>query len=423
MDLITPRRFIAVFLILALLAGETGARNMAAMLGVPGGSPAALHPAFGPRGLASPTRGVPRLPAPVPSRASKAPKSKPAKRVRRSRERPASGAALRRYWRSVRQAVPEKAGEKAPFRFRNPFPRRPGGEASAALLPASRRRGESERGQGDRILIASARGQAAARLTPGSYPTPRFARTGRWEARPANLFSIDHAAVASAEASAAAAGERRDFWSRGYSEGDLRAFRDRFRSPAIDIARVTGLWRGQSPPPPVRRIRGRWRRGPDGLLYRVSYLNAVGLTILDRDGVHFHVPGRTKSKPADMVVPERHRGVYGVYLGGQRVEYEIEFINRGINTFRGLLVTGTQEGFNPSGGEGRWLSSHEVLARQSNPLAPGERLVLKSAFRLVAGRYFLQQTHLRVYGKDASGRLRELIDDPQAAIVDPPTGI
>ncbi|MEK7744427.1 MAG: hypothetical protein AAB578_08580, partial [Elusimicrobiota bacterium] len=167
-------------------------------------------------------------------------------------------------------------------------------------------------------------------------------------------------------------------------------------------------------------FQGRWQV-QNGLRFRVNYLRPVGICLLTELGMVYRFRGQTRLD-THARFPREYAGTYPVYWPEAVVRYQVEIENVGPGPREKLRVLAAQEDFNPEGGPGTSLGG---LTDWFVPvLRTGERKLLEGVVRMsgaAEGRTSVfEQTHLNVLeeGKGAGGR--ELVDAPQAGLVDPP---
>ena len=168
------------------------------------------------------------------------------------------------------------------------------------------------------------------------------------------------------------------------------------------------------------RFEGKWRQ-QNGLRFRVNYLNPVGICHFSEMGLVYRIGSHTRLD-THVRFPREFTGTYPVYWPETVVRYQIEIENVGLAPRNDLRVLAVQEDFNRTGGPGLILGG---LTDWSVPvLRLGERVVLEGVTRMstsAEGRTSpFEQTHLTVLqeGKGVGGH--ELVDAPQAGLVDPP---
>ena len=165
---------------------------------------------------------------------------------------------------------------------------------------------------------------------------------------------------------------------------------------------------------------GRWQT-QNGLRFRVNYLRPVGICLLSEIGMVYRFRGQTRLD-THARFPREYAGTYPVYWPETVVRYQVEIENIGPEPREKLRVLAAQEDFNPDGGPG--LSLGGLTDWFVPVLRTGERKLLEGVVRMSGadqGRTSVfEQTHLNVLeeGKGAGGR--ELVDAPQAGLVDPP---
>ncbi len=170
----------------------------------------------------------------------------------------------------------------------------------------------------------------------------------------------------------------------------------------------------------IEPMPGAWIVGR-GIRLRVTYLNPMGRSRADATGVTCVVADGRGERERDEVLPQRYWGDYAVYVHDSRLDYEIEVVNTGVAPLKNLQIAMAQEQF-VAEGSGRLLPSD--ASRGDIPLLrPGESVRLRGDFRLsprgtVVGHF--EQTHVVISAAGEGGRTN-LMDEPHAGLVDPPT--
>ncbi|MEK9145948.1 MAG: hypothetical protein AAB339_10090, partial [Elusimicrobiota bacterium] len=167
-------------------------------------------------------------------------------------------------------------------------------------------------------------------------------------------------------------------------------------------------------------FQGKWQT-QNGLRFRINYLRPVGICLLSEIGMVYRFRGQTRLD-THARFPREYAGTYPVYWPETVVRYQVEIENAGPEPLEKLRVLAAQEDFNPGGGSGTSLGGFTDWFVPV--LRTGERKLLEGVVRMsgaAEGRTSVfEQTHLNVLeeGKGAGGR--ELVDAPQAGLVDPP---
>lgn len=158
------------------------------------------------------------------------------------------------------------------------------------------------------------------------------------------------------------------------------------------------------------------------LLYRVEYLNPLGITTVHENGITYD-PFGFSPFTENTILPERYFGSYPLYFAGETVSYRIHVASTGKRTFRNLRVTAAQEYLHTDGGQGVAFSA--PLSWNVPELSADSEIILAGNAPIPAnGRSGIDQTHLIIEHSDTSkygdhddnGKGRVIVDDPQAGL-------
>ncbi|MDE2143377.1 MAG: hypothetical protein KGJ84_13290 [Elusimicrobia bacterium] len=161
----------------------------------------------------------------------------------------------------------------------------------------------------------------------------------------------------------------------------------------------------------------------EGLRARVTYRSPHGIVTGDAAGYRaVFADGTVRFAPARGLTAPFRRS-FPIFFHNEAVTVELEIVNRTGGALRHVRVEAVQETFRPVGTEGR-RTAPPVEVEAAVELAPGARATvvwsapLRDATR---GSVNLEQTHVRVTADGAAPSSRtELMDAPQAGVVDPP---
>lgn len=157
--------------------------------------------------------------------------------------------------------------------------------------------------------------------------------------------------------------------------------------------------------------------------YWVEYLEPLGVTTADEDGITFAPFNSSPSFLADDI-PEKYFGDYPLYFSGGTMHFRVHIKNLDKRTYRNLLVLAQQEFFNKEGGDGESFGQPALNQWFVAELNPGEEIVLEGSVWItgVLGSG-LDQTHLQILHwpqnspqTSINGGGQIILDDAQAGI-------
>ncbi|MDP3962896.1 MAG: hypothetical protein Q8Q39_00140 [bacterium] len=157
------------------------------------------------------------------------------------------------------------------------------------------------------------------------------------------------------------------------------------------------------------------------LRYAVEYLDPLGVTIADADGITY-APFSYAPSYESKVYPTQYFGSYPLYFSGMTLHFRVHITNTDRRMFRNLQLLAWQEWLHESGGSGEAFAEPNLNEWFVDALQPGQTIVLEGTSAIPFGPSGLDQTHLQIIHRNGDDSLQIngggeiIVDDPQAGI-------